>query len=167
MNYLKKYRSLILLTIISGFLSGLLIDSWNYFPGIVFGIALGRWFFVTQKTYLMKVLLWVGTSTLAYYIAFYTFFFVGELFDSNIISGFFSAGLVGGMLLAISTKLLIVKLNQKQIVIVALLGGMAGLIFAVEIASSFLPHFILWQMVVGTTLGSMVDRNKQNNEKII
>jgi hypothetical protein len=170
MNFNKKYISLVLLTAISGLLSG----SGNFFthsenwivyaPGIIFGVILGIWFFITQKTNPVKTILWFIASAIAYYSAFWAAIFTNSnFFPGNSAYPFIIAGLVGTTILSVGTYFFITKIDLGKIYLLILIGGIAGLFFNLDIyKSGLLSPFIFWQMAVGIALGIMVDRKKKN-----
>ena len=141
-------------------------------PGIVFGVILGSWFFVTEKNRGMGTLFWVGFSTIAYFLANRTFLrvsdnignitysnhFTGNLIDGGFV-GFLLAGLVGSTVLVIATNFLIARLKLTQILFIILLGAILGLFFTAE--SGLVTPFILWQLGVGMALAVSVNHNKR------
>jgi hypothetical protein len=176
---MKKYLPILLLTLVSGFLSeytgthgsiiskffsAYITDVSIYMPGIIFGLIVGVYFLITQKSRLFKVIIWLGTSVLAYYLAMLSAIIFATPQVGTYIFAFIVAGSVGATILTISTHFLIRKLNMEQIFIVMLAGALAGLIFGyfINLESYGGPYlaYIIWQMAVGITLGVMVDRNK-------
>jgi zinc transporter ZupT len=173
---MKKHISLVLSTLVSGFLSAFLTSSYAseiskffsayitdvsiYMPGIVFGAIIGIWFLVTQKTNPFKVLLWAAMSALAYFIAFWAAVY---LYKYIIIFAFPTAGFLGAMILAVTTSLLVTKLSLKEQLKIVRLGSIAGLAFAVNLLPPVYSTYIqytIWQMAVGISLGVMIDSKK-------
>lgn len=158
----EKLSVLVIALIASGYLSGLLgfqthYEKW-YLPGLIFGVVMGCWFLVIEKIHPVKILFWLASSVLAYFLAVNS---VTLLKQDSLLSLFFVCGLVGATVLTIATVLLIEEFNPTQVFGVMLLGGLAGMLFDVTF-SMLSVAYILWQLPVGLSLAYIVSRNKKN-----
>lgn len=165
-----KYILLALLTIISGALSVYSTDIAQvvvlFGPGLVFGVIIGSWFYITQKSNLLKVIFWAALSALAYFLAIEIALHFpvsnGNIGSGNL--GLILAGFTGSAILTASTCFLIKKLSGKPILTVIILGSLAGIFFSDSVRFLNLNvygAFIIWQMAVGIALGVNVDRNNK------
>ncbi len=174
---MKRYLLLMLITAISGVLSGLIATTsligLMLGPGLIFGVILGIYFLKLWKTSLVKTAIWTLCSTIAYCVAGQV---VANAIVKNVTLAFSNpaahetmihlpiAGAIGTTILIIGTVYLIQKINIRQALIVIFLGALMGFafdgkIFNPNIISSSILSFVLWQMVVGITLGMFIEKN--------
>lgn len=172
---MKKYCALLTLaTLVSGAVSAYLatisnVGDWLVLwgPGIAFGVIIGILFLITQKTHPVKILIWTGISSAAYYLAVRVAISLTDTTQNHISNlAFLMAGLLGGTLLSVSTKFLIGKLKINQIIITSALAGITGIIFGhlafIEKFYGAYLAYIVWQMTVGICLGAFIAHNKKN-----
>ncbi len=150
---MKKYLPLAFLTLISGILSemvwiicfkGEISSFFVSAPGIIFGILVGTYFWLTYKTSVLKIFLWIITCGIAYYSAYYSFMFLyfykapGD--TQGYTNSFFSTpltqyipiligGFVGTTLLVLASKFLISKINMNQAGLIILIGTVLSPLF--------------------------------------
>jgi hypothetical protein len=159
--------------ITSGYISNILYDFgggevWSgltYAPGIIFGILMGIWIILNTKIKPIKIFSWVMISAIAYLIAYFSAYITG-LGTYNLFLSFFLGGAIGASILALSTDRLIANISSKNFWLTTLLGGLSGLVFVYDWAYNyqyFFHSYIIWQTVIGITLGVLIEKNKTTN----
>jgi hypothetical protein len=156
---MKNKIWLLLIGIGSGWLSGLFFNLQSsslleaYAPGIIFGFAIAIYLILVQKKNFLRSLLFIPISTVAFYIAVQI---AGDLFGVPL-GGFFLAGVIGATILS-ATMRMYYKIPTRSILMIALAGGVAGLIFnRVENTTAF----IVWQALIAFLFGNEMDMEKQ------
>jgi hypothetical protein len=157
------------LGIISGFLSNFWGNSENYgwvVPGLLFGIVIAIWFLFVRKNIAsnLKIFAFIIISIVAFYAALYltvsslSFLSFGSLF---------LGGFVGGLILIVAFHILFFRLNPKQLLTMAFLGGFLGLFGSWIIISPqnnglswpYILLFIVWQSGMAYALGGVMNEN--------
>jgi len=123
----------------------------NNLAGIIFGLAMGVYYFINKRSHLKKIIPLIICSALAYYLSVCTALSIlgSEKFNSDI-PAFFIAGIIGTFILASSKNIIIGKFNIWDITAVTLIGGFAGTTFG--ISNSLVSNFVIWQVLVGISL---------------
>jgi hypothetical protein len=152
----------------SGVLTSLLSSTpITIYPGLLFGIAISVFFFMSGKEKRgWRLGVFTAISTGAYVVAFYTTFFFLAFTDHNLVNGSQSyydpvlflglliGGLVGALILSVGINFLLAKLTDVQLFALTALGGFLGF-FGFVVGYLFLPVFhsgatfytlfIIWQ----------------------
>ncbi|MBI5139245.1 hypothetical protein HZA26_01400 [Candidatus Nomurabacteria bacterium] len=174
---MKSYKLLLSLAgLISGTLSSLFTDLTdiggrgflptsysNFFlpqilPGFIFGITIFTFLYFSQdlkQNFFLK-LLWIPSSTFAYFIAFNTAFYtMGSLGIFSIVL----AGLAGGLLMVSFFYIAYFKFTLSKIFMLTILSGLLS--FAFFLTADVL--FIIWQFGMALAIGTLMDFRLKNN----
>ena len=157
--------------VISGILSGIGVTSEAvaglfWLPGIIFGIA----FALVTISHLSKKIIFASSSTAIYFGVIQFSIFSSDLLKDSPYTVFAFSGALGAFMLAVSfVSMNKVERKVKAICIVTILGLIAGAIFYLTMSNfdyfdspvGFIPSFVIWQVVVGTSLSFMGKMRKQ------
>jgi len=130
--------------------------------GVIFGVTIGIYIKLTEKTSPIKIIFWILMSWFAYSLAYFTAFF---LFNIISIIAFICAGIVGSAILAFSTSQLVKKMSIKEIFIIIVVGSISGIAFILSLfmkEPNLVLGFVIWQLAVGFSLTYLVSENKQS-----
>lgn len=141
-----------------------------YVPGLIFSLCIvGYMLIVLESTHIhwWRIILWIGISTLAYYMAVQTAIAmtVSMVFKNTEGIPFFTAGMVGGAVMLFGFFFL-QRLTIVQFFLFTILGGLLGLAWFLgdqhlqessSIASPLFSLYILWQGGMATALGYSID----------
>jgi hypothetical protein len=138
----------------------------TFVEGATFGIVIAIWLYKYQDTSFKNALILTAFSCGAYFIA----YLIAISLTTFFIIGFPAAGFVGATILAFAIKGYVIRINTKDIVTIGIVGAAAALPFIVLVkyvamgdsTNFFASHlsFVIWQVVVGLTIGWTVLKNK-------
>lgn len=179
-----------------GLLSGILLDLIIHFsgnpgivewgvvgvfnlPGCLFGVAILMCF---RKTPLLKAIVFIIVSDIAYYIAFMTAILAGAPFAGNsswnssispfqLAIGSFAGGMAGAVILALGFYFLISRIYSKYGFwpvtlaggILGIMGFMPGFLLGGNFNNSYAPNFLLlfpiWQVGIAIVLNYYLQKS--------
>lgn len=178
---MNKYI-LFCLGVLSGFLSyhgvnflnnnNLLVnlgDAIQYFPGIIFGILIGIYFFFSgRQRNLLKLLIWIVISSGSYYAAVYSTITNFPQLGLDILKNadyrfsFLIGGTVGSLLMLIGYSHFLHTLTFNKYFMLVLLGGfLGGLSILIKDWNSVINLYTMWQGGMAFALGRLIDQKEK------
>jgi len=133
--------------------------SYAVFPGILFGLTFGLYLKFKEKISLRQIIVLIGYSCLAWFVAYLVgFFSMGLLIIGS--------GIIGALIVVSGVQRTIIRFTT--IYYVAIVGAIAGIVFMYafdpEHSNNVLMYggFAVWQVMVGVMIDVLIDKHNYN-----